>query len=100
MRTARVRFRSQIASIRRDLDSGYDMRGAYERRGDRIGMSYAQFRRYVRDLLPDLYARVRRGKRVAIASPARESGIRKGPSAAPVFTPVRLRGDPKQEDEA
>ena len=97
IRTARVRFRETIEETRRDLAAGYDMRAAYERRGPGIGQSYAQFRRYVRLLLPAEYERVRRMKKPSFG---RFPPAMPKPAAAvspPQFVAARLREPPRGE---
>jgi hypothetical protein len=52
----RVAFIAHLAAITAELDAGWPIKAVYENRKDRLGMSYAQFTRYVDQI-------IRRGRR-------------------------------------
>jgi hypothetical protein len=58
----RVAFIAHLAEITAELDAGWPIKAVYANRRDRLGMSYAQFTRYVDQI-------VRHGRRAQI--PAR-----------------------------
>jgi len=55
----RVAFIAHLAEITAELDAGWPIKAVYENRRDRLGMSYAQFTRYVDQL-------VRHGRRTQV----------------------------------
>jgi hypothetical protein len=62
----RVAFIAHLAEITTELDAGWPIKAVYENRKQRLGMSYAQFSRYVDQI-------VRHGRRAQIppgATPA------------------------------
>ena len=52
----RVAFIAHLAEITAELDAGWPIKAVYQNRKERLGMSYAQFTRYVDQI-------VRRGRR-------------------------------------
>jgi hypothetical protein len=52
----RVAFMAHLAEITADLGAGWPIKAVYQKRADKLGMSYAQFARYVDQI-------VRRGNR-------------------------------------
>ncbi|HEX5416705.1 MAG TPA: TraK family protein [Chloroflexota bacterium] len=52
----RVAFMAHLAEIIADLEAGWPIKAVYQKRADKLGMSYAQFARYVDQI-------VRRGNR-------------------------------------
>jgi hypothetical protein len=55
----RVAFIAHLAEITAELDAGWPIKAVYENRKGRLGMSYAQFTRYVDQI-------VRHGRRVQV----------------------------------
>ena len=72
----RVAFIAHLAEITAELDAGWPIKAVYENRKERLGMSYAQFTRYVDQI-------VRHGRRALIPPPA--------PSQPPPERPSRER---------
>src|SRR5215831_2027053 len=58
----RVAFIAHLAEITAELDAGWPIKAVYENRKERLGMSYAQFTRYVDQI-------VRHGRRTQVAPP-------------------------------
>jgi hypothetical protein len=69
----RVAFIAHLAEITAELDAGWPIKAVYENRKGRLGMSYAQFTRYVDQV-------VRHGRRTQIPP---------HPTSAPSQPPVR-----------
>jgi Family of unknown function (DUF5338) len=59
----RVAFMAQLADITADLEAGWPMKAVYQKCADKLGISYAQFARYVDQI-------VRRGARSHAATRA------------------------------
>jgi hypothetical protein len=72
----RVAFVAHLAEITAELDAGWPIKAVYENRKERLGMSYAQFTRYVDQI-------VRHGRRPQI--PARPTPA---PSPPPPARPL------------
>lgn len=57
--TGRVSFMAQLADITAELDAGWPVKAVYEKRAQTVGISYAQFARYVEQI-------VKRGPRAPV----------------------------------
>jgi hypothetical protein len=73
----RVAFIAHLAEITTELDAGWPIKAVYENRKERLGMSYAQFSRYVDQI-------VRHGRRAQIPP-----GATPAPSQSPPVRPLR-----------
>ncbi len=88
--TARVAFIAHRAAIEAELDAGWPIKAVYQRRADKLGMSYQQFARYVGSI-------IREGRRSALpAIPAPQSKL----ATAPAGKPSPPSSDPVKESHA
>jgi hypothetical protein len=72
----RVAFIAHLAEITAELDAGWPIKAVYENRKGRLGMSYAQFTRYVDQI-------VRHGRRVQV--PPHPPPVRPPPQRLPTM---------------
>ena len=77
----RVAFIAHLAEITAELDAGWPIKAVYDNRKERLGMSYAQFTRYVDQI-------VRRGRRSPVPPPHPTPAPSQPPPARPL--PERL----------
>jgi hypothetical protein len=80
----RVAFIAHLVEITAELDAGWPIKAVYENRKERLGMSYAQFTRYVDQI-------VRHGRRTQVAPPtnpasSQPSPVRTLPERLPTMT--------------
>jgi hypothetical protein len=80
----RVAFIAHLAEITEELDAGWPIKAVYENLEERLGMSYAQFTRYVDQI-------VRRGRRTQFPSrptstPSQPPSVRPLPDPLPTMT--------------
>jgi hypothetical protein len=78
----RVAFIAHLAEITAELDAGWPIKAVYEKRKERLGMSYAQFTRYVDQI-------VRHGRRALIPphpAPSQPTPARPLPERLPTMT--------------
>jgi hypothetical protein len=80
----RVAFIADLVEITAELDAGWPIKAVYENRKERLGMSYAQFTRYVDQI-------VRHGRRTQVAPPTNPassqlSPVRTLPERLPTMT--------------
>jgi hypothetical protein len=77
----RVAFIAHLAEITAELDAGWPIKAVYENRKERLGMSYAQFTRYVDQI-------VRHGRRTQVPphAPSQQPSVRPLPERLPSMT--------------
>jgi Family of unknown function (DUF5338) len=86
LRTARANFLALRVEVQRELDNGWTMQACYTTHAGALGMSYEQFRRYVRRFLPEAYARVRHVRAEEAVSPPPKECPAPLPSASPTVS--------------
>ena len=72
--TARVAFLAHRAEIEAELEAGWPMKAVYQKRSEKLGMSYQQFARYVNSV-------IRAAQQSAPPAPAAPSAKPSGPAA-------------------
>jgi hypothetical protein len=77
----RLAFIAHLADITAELDAGWPIKAVYENRKERLGMSYAQFTRYVDQI-------VRQGRRALVPPRPTPAPSQPSPTARPL--PERL----------
>lgn len=63
----RVVFLAHLDEIKAEIDAGWPIKAAFQKRADRLAMSYAQFARYVDTLIKGNP----RGPSISLAAPAK-----------------------------
>jgi len=109
---ARVTFIAHRAEIEAELDAGWPIKAIYQRRANKLGMSYQQFARYVGSIIrgdrhPGAPAPALESRPAAVAP--QQSGKSKPPSSDVKKEPSLARhepatftfdGQPRADDEA
>jgi hypothetical protein len=81
----RVVFIAHLDAIRAELDAGWPIKAVFQKRADKLAISYAQFARYVDKIV--------RGNARGRAAPPEQSPNRGQPPADPL-QPPRRKTDP------